>query len=255
MKKISIFIDHTGDDADQAFVSRIKDRLKSIKGVFSISSYTDISDDEAVNWEGLTIGAVKNADIVIPILSSSYLGYISDAIGMAFDQIIDSDNKYFFPILLNPSEWGGFNWIVRSKLIPENAQPLSELSANDQDRILNRLRTNIKDIILAHNAKQANDIDKPATTPSVGTNMVFISHDHDDADFAELLKMKLEKQGISSWIDSERLKIGQDWREEIDKGIENAIALIAVMTPDARKSEYVTYEWAFAWGKGKKFSQ
>ena len=23
------------------------------------------------------------------------------------------------------------------------------------------------------------------------------------------------------------------------------------MTPDARKSEYVTYEWAFAWGKGK----
>ena len=27
--------------------------------------------------------------------------------------------------------------------------------------------------------------------------------------------------------------------------------MIAIMTPDARKSEYVTYEWAFAWGKGK----
>jgi hypothetical protein len=24
------------------------------------------------------------------------------------------------------------------------------------------------------------------------------------------------------------------------------------MTPDARISEYVTYEWAFAWGYGKK---
>jgi len=24
------------------------------------------------------------------------------------------------------------------------------------------------------------------------------------------------------------------------------------MTPEARKSEYVTYEWSFAWGKGKK---
>ena len=70
--------------------------------------------------------------------------------------------------------------------------------------------------------------------------------------FAELLKLKLEKNELNGWIDSERLKIGQDWREEIDQGIQNSIALIAVMTPDARKSEYVTYEWSFAWGKGVK---
>ena len=82
--------------------------------------------------------------------------------------------------------------------------------------------------------------------------IVFISHDHDDADFAELLKLYLEKNKISGWIDSERLKIGQDWREEIDEGIKNSVAVIAIMTPEARKSEYVTYEWAFAWGKGIK---
>lgn len=62
----------------------------------------------------------------------------------------------------------------------------------------------------------------------------------------------MEKRGLVGWIDSERLKIGQDWREEIDQGIENSVAVIAIMTPEARKSEYVTYEWAFAWGKGKK---
>ena len=40
-----------------------------------------------------------------------------------------------------------------------------------------------------------------------------------------------------------------DWRVEIDDGIRNAAAVIAVMTPEARSSEYVTYEWAFAWGR------
>lgn len=83
-------------------------------------------------------------------------------------------------------------------------------------------------------------------------NQIFISHSHSDADFAELLKLHLEKQGIKCWMDSERLKIGQDWREEIDSGISNSKAVIAIMSPEARKSEYVTYEWAYAWGKGIK---
>ena len=82
--------------------------------------------------------------------------------------------------------------------------------------------------------------------------IVFISHVHKDADFAELLKLQFEKHGITAWIDSDRLKIGQDWREEIDEGISKSIAVIAVMSPEAKKSEYVTYEWACAWGKGKR---
>ena len=34
----------------------------------------------------------------------------------------------------------------------------------------------------------------------------------------------------------------------IDLSIKNAFALIVIMTPEAKASEYVTYEWAFAWG-------
>ena len=41
---------------------------------------------------------------------------------------------------------------------------------------------------------------------------------------------------------------GEDWRSEIDQAIEAALAVIVVMTPEAKASEYVTYEWAFAWG-------
>ncbi len=43
---------------------------------------------------------------------------------------------------------------------------------------------------------------------------------------------------------------GKDWRDEIDNAIRSALAVIVIMSPQARASEYVTYEWAFAWGAG-----
>lgn len=79
---------------------------------------------------------------------------------------------------------------------------------------------------------------------------VFISYQHDDVDFAENLKHRVEKAGFEVWMDSDRLSAGEDWREGIDQGIKTASALLVVMTPGAKASEYVTYEWAFAWGAG-----
>jgi hypothetical protein len=73
-----------------------------------------------------------------------------------------------------------------------------------------------------------------------------------DGDFAELLKLKLEREGYAAWIDVDRLGPGVDWRLEIDEAITKSLAMIAVMSPEARSSEYVTYEWAFAWGSGVK---
>jgi hypothetical protein len=78
----------------------------------------------------------------------------------------------------------------------------------------------------------------------------FICHAHEDGDFAELLKMKIEQAGYSAWVDTERLQAGNDWRIEIDDGIRYSCCLIVILSPIARKSEYVTYEWAFAWGMG-----
>ena len=81
---------------------------------------------------------------------------------------------------------------------------------------------------------------------------VFICYHHNDGDFAENLRSKIEAAGISTWMD-DRLRAGEDWRVEIDKAIkEDAVALIVVVTPEAKASEYVTYEWACAWGAGLK---
>jgi hypothetical protein len=81
---------------------------------------------------------------------------------------------------------------------------------------------------------------------------VFISYSHDDFEFAESLQLRLDKEGFETWMDVERLNAGEDWREEIDVAIKNSFALLLILTPKALESRYVSYEWSFAWGAGKK---
>src|SRR6059036_818202 len=81
---------------------------------------------------------------------------------------------------------------------------------------------------------------------------VFISYKHEDGDFAQVLIYKIQEAGFETWVDSDRLHAGEDWRAEIDSAMKNAFALIVIMTSEAKASEYVTYEWAFAWGVGVK---
>lgn len=78
-------------------------------------------------------------------------------------------------------------------------------------------------------------------------NHIFISHSHEDSDFAEILHDKLTQAGFAVWRDT-GIRGGEDWRREIDQAIQEAFALIVMMTSEAKTSEYVTYEWAFAWG-------
>src|SRR5437773_5924851 len=80
---------------------------------------------------------------------------------------------------------------------------------------------------------------------------VFISFKHEDLDFTENVISRLEKAGFLTWAD-DKLRAKNEWRTIIDLAIKNAFALIVIMTPEAKASEYVTYEWAFAWGVGTK---
>jgi hypothetical protein len=79
---------------------------------------------------------------------------------------------------------------------------------------------------------------------------IFISYSHEDGDFADLLRERLEKEGFNVWTDEGKLITGEDWRDGIDQAIRNSSVLVLIMSPNAKKSEYVTYEWSFAWGAG-----
>lgn len=78
---------------------------------------------------------------------------------------------------------------------------------------------------------------------------VFLSYSHQDSAFVTDLEPYVEKKGITVWTDEELLA-GQNWKQAIDQAIQRCFALIVVMTPEARTSEYVTYEWSYALGVG-----
>jgi len=255
-KITKLYIDNTGDDGDKKFADELKRRLRSLYAVGNVEVRTFLDlpgpPEDDINNELATVAAIDESDVVIPVISSTYIQFVTRRVEDSLRAIEDSSNRYLFPVILEEADWSNFDWIVRSSLLPRDSKPLSEKSSAEVSKVLEELVTGVKTVVQRVGVLASAATDSyPKEAVASGTE-VFISHDHDDADFAELLKLRLEKEGIVCWLDTERLKIGQDWREEIDRGIENSAAVIAIMTPEARKSEYVTYEWAFAWGKGKK---
>lgn len=81
---------------------------------------------------------------------------------------------------------------------------------------------------------------------------VFISYKHEDRIFASQLIQRVQTAGFRVWIDEEQLRAGENWREAINSAIRQAFAVVLVITPESRSSEYVTYEWAFAQGANVK---
>ena len=80
---------------------------------------------------------------------------------------------------------------------------------------------------------------------------VFISYCTRDHFFAELARLKLELASIPVWVDKTKLRAGDDWRQEINKGISDSFAIIVALSADSVQSPYVTYEWASAIGQKK----
>jgi predicted nucleotide-binding protein len=71
---------------------------------------------------------------------------------------------------------------------------------------------------------------------------VFISYARHDSVFAEQLANCLRANGAEVWIDIESLSPGQDWRQEIRKGLEEADLFVALVTARSLASAYVQSE-------------
>jgi CheY-like chemotaxis protein len=80
---------------------------------------------------------------------------------------------------------------------------------------------------------------------------VFISYNSKNKDLADLVEMKLEKEDIQVWKDTNLIDPGTEWRREIDQSLLNCDVVIVLLSQLSTQSLYVTYEWAFALGNGK----
>ncbi|MGH9931480.1 MAG: toll/interleukin-1 receptor domain-containing protein, partial [Pyrinomonadaceae bacterium] len=79
---------------------------------------------------------------------------------------------------------------------------------------------------------------------------IFVSYAREDKNFARQLTSRLRESGKIPWQDLSNIKGGDPWQIKIDEALRNAEALVVVMSPQATRSQYVTYEWAFALGAG-----
>jgi|GEM_PF-5212648 len=75
---------------------------------------------------------------------------------------------------------------------------------------------------------------------------VFISYKSEEVKFALQIKKRIESFGYDVWIDKELLRPGEDWREDIDLGIETSFAMVVIISKNALESKYMMYEFAYA---------
>ena len=71
---------------------------------------------------------------------------------------------------------------------------------------------------------------------------VFISHAHQDADFAHRLAADLGKHGWRVWIAPDSIRPGEKWVQAINRGLDECGVFVLVLTPAAVQSRWVQDE-------------
>ena len=239
-KKIKkLFISNHPSDVDLA--TSIEENLNEVKHNYNLIVYSaeslEITGDE-INFQKQHI---KDSDVIITVISANYLAW--DFLHEK-QQISIFKKKIIIPVYSRASMYEEVEWIkFAKKSFPENGIPFNKLSSKEQNKTLIGIASYINSSLgvrlLPNKLEVFSNYD------------VFISHDHDDGDFAELLQLKMNLTGINAWLDIKRIEIGDYWMKEIDSSISKAKVVIVVMSPEAKESEYVTYEWAYAIGAKK----
>jgi hypothetical protein len=257
MSRPILFLSYS--DKDRVLKDRMLLHLRILERFRDVEIVDMLDATPGDKWEQHVREEIGRADVALLFVSPDYLA--SDFITQVeFPQLLERHNKgqlVVIPVIARAAAWTQVPALRRLQAWPRDARPISEMNDVHLDRELADLAERISDLAGAISTrsiqtspqlKTAGEAKPNAKSSAEGAGEFFISHAREDGDFAELLKLRMEKEGLTAWIDIERLNVGEDWRLEIDTAIRRTPALIVVVTPAARQSEYVTYEWAFAWG-------
>ena len=78
--------------------------------------------------------------------------------------------------------------------------------------------------------------------PGRDPHQVFISHAHEDADFAQRLAADLRAAGWRVWITPESILPGEKWVDAIERGLATSGVFVVALTPAAIRSRWVKTE-------------
>lgn len=255
MAKSDIFISYS--HKDKQYKDELLRHLRVLEKQ-SVASFWDTSLIQGgADWSSEIKNAIDEAEVAILLVSPDFLAsdYVVEHELPALLERAKSRNIVVLPILVRPASWTSIPELAQFQFLNDVRFPLSSSIHRDEDYA--KISQRIAELVFAsrerrkdHLGKHKEEQQKSGDSEQHDNCHVFLSHSKHDGDFAELMKLRLEKEGIPAWIDNDRLEPGVDWRQEIDESIKSASSLIAIMSPEARESEYVTYEWAFAWGSG-----
>lgn len=79
---------------------------------------------------------------------------------------------------------------------------------------------------------------------------VFISYSRRDEDVARALRDRLGDASIDCFIDTSKVRTGDDWRGKISRALDDSMLVVVVCTKNSVDSHEVTSEWAYAAGRG-----
>ncbi|MBI3246580.1 MAG: toll/interleukin-1 receptor domain-containing protein [Deltaproteobacteria bacterium] len=264
---------------DKRFADELMVHLAPLRMRFAFDLWSDQKITPGDSWKSEIDTALGRANIAILLVSADYLA--SDWIaGTELPRLLkraEGGETRVIPIILRPCAWA-HTPLAYFQAWPRDAKPFTELTEVQRDRAwaeltevleaeLHRLTT-VEEVSaqppvkLLRPTKSAKSTPRTPVKAQKRTESVtgaladnqrpkfFISHAKEDGDFAENLKGRLRELDLDGWIDIDVLEAGVDWRKEIDEAILESSALILVLSPDSKASEYVTYEWAFALGSG-----
>lgn len=81
---------------------------------------------------------------------------------------------------------------------------------------------------------------------------VFISYTHSDSSWVRQFAEALKRHGIIVWFDTWVIKIGDDIRESIEKGLRESDVIVVVVSKESQKSTNLFFEMGAAVGMGKE---
>lgn len=81
---------------------------------------------------------------------------------------------------------------------------------------------------------------------------IFISYSRKDIEFSGKIVQALAENSLDTWIDWKGIPKGEDWEQEIYRGIEEADAFIFLISPDSAVSEICTKETLHAVKNNKR---
>jgi hypothetical protein len=71
---------------------------------------------------------------------------------------------------------------------------------------------------------------------------IFISYSRKNLAYVDRLNQDFKKKGFKTWLDLHDIPFGSKWHKELSDAIQNSFAVVVVMTPEAKQSEWVNNE-------------